>query len=186
MPEAVIWTNAGILLTGPLGTNFRIYTVSFKKMHLKILSGKWGPFCLGLNVLNCHLNFVHWICFYDDVQKIYQLNAGLAVAILNIHLRNSLVRIQASHWFDKNIKSNWKKFSYAYSQPVIIIACYRKCVIIQIHWHGMVFCLLHDSIMTCSSIKKCICAWHVFQPVCAGWWFDFILPQFSFHTGNTE
>ena len=54
--QAIIWTNAGILLIGPVGTNssdilIEIYTFSFKKMHLKILSGKWRPCCLGLNVL---------------------------------------------------------------------------------------------------------------------------------------
>ena len=54
--QAIIWTNAGILLIGPLGTNFskiliKIHTFSFKKMHLKMSSGKWRPFCLGLNVL---------------------------------------------------------------------------------------------------------------------------------------
>ena len=54
--QAIIWTNARILLIGPLGTNFsqiliEIYTFSFKKMHLKMSSGKWRPFCLGLNVL---------------------------------------------------------------------------------------------------------------------------------------
>ena len=54
--QAIIWTNAGILLIGPLGTNFceiliEIYKFSFKKMHLKMSSGKWRPFCLGLNVL---------------------------------------------------------------------------------------------------------------------------------------
>ena len=50
-------TNAGILLTGPLGTNsseilIEIHTVSWEKMHLKIPSGKWRSFFLGLNVLN--------------------------------------------------------------------------------------------------------------------------------------
>ena len=54
--QVIIWTNAGILLIGPLGTNFgeiliEIHTFSFKKMHLKISSAKWRPFCLGLNVL---------------------------------------------------------------------------------------------------------------------------------------
>ena len=54
--QAIIWTNAGILLIGPLGTNFieisiGIQTFSFKKMHLKMSSAKWRPFCLGLNVL---------------------------------------------------------------------------------------------------------------------------------------
>ena len=53
--QAIIWTNAGILLSGPLGTNFseiimEIYTFSCTKMYLKMLSGKWRPFCLGLNV----------------------------------------------------------------------------------------------------------------------------------------
>ena len=54
--QAIIWTNAGILLIGSLGTNFNeilieIHTFSFKKMHLKMSSAKWRPFCLGLNVL---------------------------------------------------------------------------------------------------------------------------------------
>ena len=54
--QAIIWTSAGILLIGPLGTNFseiwiEIITFSFKKMRLKVSSAKWQPFCLGLNVL---------------------------------------------------------------------------------------------------------------------------------------
>ena len=54
--QAVIWTNAEILLIGLLGTKFNeilieIDTFSLKKMHLKVSSGKWRPFCLGLNVL---------------------------------------------------------------------------------------------------------------------------------------
>ena len=55
--QAITWTSTGILLIGPLGTNFseilvEIYAFSFKKMHLKMSSGKWRPFCLGLNMLN--------------------------------------------------------------------------------------------------------------------------------------
>ena len=50
--QAIIWTNAGILLFAPLGTNLsEIQTFSFKKMHLKVSSAKRRPFCLGLNVL---------------------------------------------------------------------------------------------------------------------------------------
>ena len=54
--QAIIWTNAPILLIGPLGTNFseilaKIITFSFKKMYLKVSSAKRRPFCLGLNVL---------------------------------------------------------------------------------------------------------------------------------------
>ena len=56
--QAIIWTNAGILSIGPVGTNFseillKFHTFSPKKMHLKRSSAKWRPFCLGLNVLRC-------------------------------------------------------------------------------------------------------------------------------------
>ena len=54
--QAIFWTNAGILLIRPLGTNFseilsEIQSFSFKKMHLKMSSVKWRPFCFGLKVL---------------------------------------------------------------------------------------------------------------------------------------
>ena len=54
--QAIIWTNAGILLIKPLGTNsnemlIEILTFSFMKMRLKVSSAKWRPFCLGVNVL---------------------------------------------------------------------------------------------------------------------------------------
>ena len=55
--QAIIWTNAGILLIGPLGTNLneiliKIYEFSLKKMHLNMLCAKkWWPSCVGLNVL---------------------------------------------------------------------------------------------------------------------------------------
>ena len=63
--QATIWTNAGILLIGPLQTNVseilnEIHTFSFKKMHLKTSSRKRRPFCLGLNVILMGSN--HW-CF---------------------------------------------------------------------------------------------------------------------------
>ena len=53
--QAIIWTNAGISLI-TTRTNklqwffFKINSFSFKKIRLNS-SGKWRPFCLGLNVL---------------------------------------------------------------------------------------------------------------------------------------
>ena len=54
--QAIIWTNAGILLIRTLGTNFseilgEIHSFSFKKMHLKMSSAKGRLFSLGLNEL---------------------------------------------------------------------------------------------------------------------------------------
>ena len=61
--QAIIWTNARILLFGSLGTNFNevlieFDTFSLKKMYLKRTSPKLRPCCFSLNVLNhryiCH------------------------------------------------------------------------------------------------------------------------------------
>ena len=54
--QAIIWTNAGLLLIGPLGTYLseswiQIQQCSFKKIDLKMSSGKCRPSCLGLNVV---------------------------------------------------------------------------------------------------------------------------------------
>ena len=54
--QAIIWTNARIFSIELSRIDFseiliKIHEFSFKKMHLKIWSGKCWPFCLGLNVL---------------------------------------------------------------------------------------------------------------------------------------
>ena len=55
--QAIIGTNAGILLIEPLGTNLseiviEVLKFSLKKMHLKMSSEKWRQICLGFKVLN--------------------------------------------------------------------------------------------------------------------------------------
>ena len=60
--QAIIWTIAGILLIGPLGTNLSeisigIQLFSFKKMHLKMSSAKWRPF---VSVSMCLLELSTW------------------------------------------------------------------------------------------------------------------------------
>ena len=52
--QTIICTNAVVNWT--LETNFSAILIeidifSFQKIHLKISSGKWPPFCLGINVL---------------------------------------------------------------------------------------------------------------------------------------
>ena len=49
MRQAIICTNAGMMLSNPLGTNFNDILIEshillFKKMQLKISSGKWRSF----------------------------------------------------------------------------------------------------------------------------------------------
>ena len=77
--QTIIWTNARILLIGPLGTKFseisiKIQIFLFMKMHLRMSSVNWQTFCHGLNVLN-HRDGVtsiyikkqiyHWLTHWD-------------------------------------------------------------------------------------------------------------------------
>ena len=83
--QAIIWTNAGILLIGPIGTNLSeisiaIQTFSFQKVHLEMSFGKCRPFCLCPNVLN-HNNTLPWlsvnhVCISLDVLTYFLLNDG--------------------------------------------------------------------------------------------------------------
>ena len=59
--QSIIWTNTGILLIGPIMTNFYeisigINTFPFKKILWKMSSGKWRPFCHSPYVLRVQLS----------------------------------------------------------------------------------------------------------------------------------
>ena len=101
--QAIIGTNAGILLIEPLGTNFseilnETHRFSFKKMRLKMSSAKWRPFCLGLNVHYndvimdtiasqiTSLTIVYSTVYSDADQRKYQSSASLAF-VRGIHRR---------------------------------------------------------------------------------------------------
>ena len=105
--QAIILTNAGILLIGPLGTNFseiviEIHTFSFKKMHLKMSSAKRRLFRVGLDELT------HW--GQDKMAAIFQTTFSNAFSVMKIYefrlrfhwslfLRFELTIFQ--HWFRK-------------------------------------------------------------------------------------
>ena len=64
--QAIIWTNAGILLIGPLGTNFSeiwigFETFSIKEMLLNMSSAKWRLLDLGLNELSDSYLLAHTV-----------------------------------------------------------------------------------------------------------------------------
>ena len=77
--QAIVSTNAGILLIGPLGTNFseiliKIMTFSFKEMRSNVSSGKRRPSCLRRNVLT--LFWSHIIdCPLGDVEVILKVRS---------------------------------------------------------------------------------------------------------------
>ena len=91
--QAIIWTNAEILLIGPQGTNFSeilfgILTFSFKKMCLKMSSAKWRPFCLGLNVLikwyRCLIYTIKRVGYTPVNKHIFDKPTGLFCQLLGV------------------------------------------------------------------------------------------------------
>ena len=57
------WNIVNSNLTNSSEVVSEIRTFAFRKMHLKMLSAKWGPFCLGLNVSTSH----PWMIKYVEV-----------------------------------------------------------------------------------------------------------------------
>ena len=93
---SIIWTNAGILLIGPLGTNFSenwigIEKFSIKEMHLK-MSAKWRLFGLGLNELIGPLG--------TNVSEI--IIVIYIFSFRNMHFNMSFVKLWA-FWFGLNV-----------------------------------------------------------------------------------
>ena len=71
--QAIIWTNAGILIIGALGTNvseisIKICTFSLKKMLLKMSSGKGRPSCLNVLFMLISSNTCLRVIYTDQVK----------------------------------------------------------------------------------------------------------------------
>ena len=94
--QVIIWINTVILLIEPLGTNISeifiaIHKFSFKKMHLKTLSAKWQPFCLGLNVLKKS----------DKEKRSERYQEGTCISIPIVRIRKCetfLFSLEFIHW----------------------------------------------------------------------------------------
>ena len=102
--QAIIWTNVGILLIWPLGTNFseillEIPNFSFERWHFERSSGKWRPFCLGLNVLNAfRIGFVvmHTLPLIMLNNLLYIPLLGIAEITQNYHYKDIIMSAVAS------------------------------------------------------------------------------------------
>ena len=112
--QAIIWTNAGILLIGPLGTNpseivSGIQTFSFKKMHFKVSSAKWRPFCLGLDVLIEHIFSLLILTFHATLWQKAYIPSSMGVSGANARL---------SYWY--TFHQHWSH-TYMYSNNINIV-----------------------------------------------------------------
>ena len=115
--QAIIWTNAGILLIGPLGTKLseiliEILTFLYKKMHLKVSSAKWRPFCPGLNVLTPSIETAPTslhkkLIITTETKYFYALILSVLTCLLTVlhthpKIRSSLVQVMAFNLLGAN------------------------------------------------------------------------------------
>ena len=112
--QAIIWTNAGIVLIGPLGTNFsetltEIGAFSFKKMHFKMSSAKGHHFVMA-SVLICQRGFTVTSTIATENEK----------QSFSSHKYVFSIFIKRSCWFKKVINSfQVTIFCLQYNIPVV-------------------------------------------------------------------
>ena len=102
--QAIIWTNAGILLIGPSGTNFsefliEIITFSLKKICLKVSSAKRQPSCLGLNVLRkgSQASVCKQLCHDVCLEKCY-MKVSLELVWHNSMVKLTVICVHSWFW----------------------------------------------------------------------------------------
>ena len=145
--QAIIWTNAGILLIGTLGTNFSefsivIHTFSFNKMHLKMSSAKWRSFGLGLNVLRQWHSLNEKSCYLYQRIKIYQapwISCNDFVCISLFSGASSAKTPYGTSWSSARFRRVWEET--ASSSCRVRLLCLLECWILSVVprelWWGM-------------------------------------------------
>ena len=128
---------------GPLGTNFNEIlignqTFSFKKIHLKMSSAKWRPFCLGLNVLSPRaLTTIFTTGFW--------MSGGWAVS--RFENRSHELKDHGSRWWSRTASFSHSASLYYflfYLKNSIIIPFFSNAAIMQIPRNKMRKIAEHD------------------------------------------
>ena len=125
--QAIIWTNAGLLLIGPLGTHFneiliKIQTFSLKKIRLKMSSAKCCSFRRGLNVLKGVDKNTNFNCRYIR----YISSIALFIYRGHFSLKNSRKTLHSSRYCRGVVRGCkiWPKYYHCNCCFVCIIVLY--------------------------------------------------------------
>ena len=141
--QAIIWTNAGILLIGPLGTKFSeisigIQTFSFKKMYFKMSSILSRPQCVNLLMATLlHLCIISNICpsaLGFCLTKIAGINSVVVWGKLVTPVFTKGSKYVSMPWLQRRLTKSWLGFytlmSYKSYKLKVIWSCYVQ------HSHG--------------------------------------------------
>ena len=140
--QAIIWTNAGILLNGPLGTNFneisiKIHTFSFKKKHLETASAKWQQFLSRPQCVNSYRpDDMGWPWTKSSLLNWHQAINKTKATILLIRSCGVIFKcsgLEKDEMFpekDASPDQNCKKFKHCFMKKYRkIIGSYQKLVV---------------------------------------------------------
>ena len=147
--QAITWTNARILLIGPMGTNFseiliEISKILFKKMHSKLSSGNWQPLCLGLNVLTPR-DWPRYICVYKHLK----------------HLKKCSITLQMDHR-EHIVMKLWWNYNDSHKRKCRWCPLCVKCVE-QTNVKSHLLCYRHhtSNLIAIGSGSQCVLRKHV-------------------------
>ena len=105
--QAIIWTNAGILVMCTLGTHFReilieIHKSLFKKNAFEMSSAECRPFCHGLNRLNVSKMPCTYLSFatiwWPSVPSIYKTNKKYADGSSQLKTARNSRHLHLNNW----------------------------------------------------------------------------------------
>ena len=149
--QAIIRTNAGILLIEPLRANFseisiEIHTFSFKEMHLIMPSGKWRPFCLGLSVKSSGLirkhiwnntsteilrqHAKHWLPNWEFLTIYVKFQSYRHALFSSINIDDAFyrfVQLFLKCMFESCLRGISRNWMYRYGTWDVVIFIPRKC-----------------------------------------------------------
>ena len=145
-----IWTNAGMLLIGPYGTNFgnffyRNSNISIQENALKLVSAKWCPFCLGLNVLTATDRSslgasINYTPSCSRMGRYYSTLSCLSKGNAIISCQRYVMNNVASNLFRYEYWSNLRNLSLALN--MILSYCQWKRVFIIFVLHAVISVIL--------------------------------------------
>ena len=117
--QAIIWTNADLLTIGPWRTKFsesliEIWAFSIKKIHLKMLSARWMPFCRHF-----------WLTFFcDNCSSLIQFSLKFVPKGL---INNKPLLVQTMAWRQTFITATLDLYAYIrtykYQNPTHLAHC---------------------------------------------------------------
>ena len=153
--QAIIWTNAGILLIGLLGTNFseiliEMLTHSLKKMHLKLSSVKWWPVCFGLNMLNnvqlnSSTNLLTFLCVCSLSRRITKKTSNPTL-LTPARISNYIHYINFTAQKVSNVKNVLKRFRLYESSTRAGIFGVRISSCVTVYSNGLSNAMLHEDL----------------------------------------